>query len=105
VSAGNTKQVEQVQKKIEAVKKLNAVLNNTPKLNNAQKKNALNRVVAGESVNAVKNSLNLPKKKPGFFAVSSGVKINNRRPRLLRLPRLVKTRRLSSEVRLRLSRN
>jgi hypothetical protein len=68
VSAGNNKQVEQVQKKIEAVKKLNAVLNNTPKLNNAQKKNALNRVVAGESVNAVKNSLNLPKKKPGFFA-------------------------------------
>jgi hypothetical protein len=68
VSAGNNKQVEQVEKKIENVKKLNAVLNKTPTLNNAQKKNALNRVVAGESVNAVKNSLKLPKKKPGFFS-------------------------------------
>ena len=68
VSAGNNKQVEQVEKKIENVKKLNAVLNKTPTLNNAQKKNALNRVVAGESVNAVTNSLNLPRKKPGFFS-------------------------------------
>jgi hypothetical protein len=67
-AAGNTKQVEQVEKKIENVKKLNAALNNTPTLSNTQKKNALNRVVAGESVNVVKNSLNLPKKKPGFFA-------------------------------------
>jgi hypothetical protein len=68
VSATNDKQVEQVQKKIEAVKNLNAVLNKTPTLNNAQKKDALNQVIAGVPVNTVKNKLNLPKKKPGFFA-------------------------------------
>ena len=68
VGATNNKQVEQVQKKIEAVKKLNTVLNKTPTLTNAQKKNALNQVIAGVPVNNVKNKLNLPKNKPGFFA-------------------------------------
>ena len=72
VNAKNNAQVEQVQKNIEAVKKLNTQLNKSTVLNNAQKKAALNRIVAGDSLNIVKKSLalvnkNLNKEPKGFF--------------------------------------
>ena len=67
-----------VENTIEAVKNLNAQLNKSTVLNNTEKKAALNRVVRGESVNAVRKSLNLPKPKPTLFGGLFGAKANTK---------------------------